>query len=155
MRELILASTSPYRRRMLIDAGIAVRTESPGVDERAVEAPDSVSLARELARRKARAVAARHPDDWVIGADQVAYDPEQPDAPFGKPVDPEDHFRRLRALVGRPHVLVTGFAVIGPHHEVVEHDVTTLVFRSDIDDAELRAYVATGEGAGCCGGYAI
>ena len=155
MRELILASTSPYRRRMLVDAGIAVRTESPGIDERSVSGTDPVELARELARRKAQAVAARHPGEWIIGADQVGHDPDRPGEPFGKPADPEDHIRRLREMVGRRHELVTGFAIIGPGVEVVGHETTVMHVRADLDDDELRAYVATGEGAGCAGGYAV
>lgn len=155
MRELILASTSPYRRRMLMDAGLTVHTESPGVDERTVTSTDPAALARELARRKARAVADRHPESLVLGADQVAWDPRAPEAPFGKPLDPEDHFVRLRAMVGHAHVLVTGYALIGPGVDIVGSASTTLYFRPDIGDDELRAYVATGEGSGCCGGYAV
>jgi septum formation protein len=153
MRELILASTSPWRRRMLVDAGIAVRTESPGVDERSVRLSDPVELACELARRKARAVAARHPGEWILGADQVAHEPGG--EPFGKPEDPDDHLRRLRSMVGRSHALVTGFALVGPGVEVVGHETTVMHVRADLDDDELVAYVSTGEGAGCAGGYAV
>jgi septum formation protein len=113
-----------------------------------------VALACDLARRKARAVAARHPEGWVLGADQVVYDPGPPTEIFGKPADRVDHLRRLTAMVGREHALVTGFALVGPGHELVGHDATRVRFRSDIDEDELRAYVATGEGAGCSGGYA-
>lgn len=155
MRELILASTSPYRRRMLVDAGITVRTESPGVDERAVQGSDPVELARELARRKARAVAERNPGAWVLGADQVVHDPDRAGDPYGKPADPEDHLRTLRAMVGRRHALVTGYAVIGPGVEVVGHEITMMYVRADLQDDELVAYVATGEGSGCAGGYAV
>ncbi|MEZ4240208.1 MAG: Maf family protein [Myxococcota bacterium] len=163
MQELILASTSPYRRRMLQDAGLAVRCEAPEVDERSFghDAPDSPfetapeRLATALARAKAQAVAARFPERWVLGADQVAYDPEEPGAPFGKPEGPDDHLRRLRQLAGREHRLVTGFALLGGPREHVEAVTTRLTFRSDLTDDELRAYVATGEGAGCAGGYAV
>lgn len=155
MTELILASTSPYRRRMLIDAGIAVRCEAPGVDERAVRAASPEALARELARRKAAAVAARFPGQWVLGADQVVIDPDRPDEAIGKPSDPEDHLRRLRAVVGREQVLVTAFVLTGPGLEIADAVSTRLRFRRDLEDDELRAYVATGEGAGCAGGYAV
>jgi septum formation protein len=159
MRELILASTSAYRRQLLAAAGIQVRCEAPEVDERAAEdairAEDPVVLARELARIKAIAVARRHPQALVIGADQVGYDPDEPGVRFGKPLDAVDHLDRLRSLVGRRHVLVTGLALIGGGHEIVEHETTEMVVRSDVEDAELAAYVATAEGAGCAGGYAV
>lgn len=154
MPELILASTSPWRRQMLQAAGIPVRGEAPGVDEDLVTDPDPVARARELAVRKARAVAARFPDAWVIGADQVAASLEGDRAPFGKPRDPEDHLARLRALRGGRHALVTGWAILGPGLAHVAHTETVMHVRSDLEDAELAAYVACGEGAGCAGGYA-
>lgn len=152
MRELILASTSPWRRALLAEVGLAVRCEAPGVDEASDEA-DPEALARELAVRKARAVAARFPDAWVIGADQVAFDLEDR-APFGKPRDPADHLARLRGMVGRTHGLVTGLALTGPGFEDVIAEETRMVVRADLADDELAAYVATGEGSGCAGGYA-
>jgi septum formation protein len=161
MPELFLASTSPHRRRLLADAGLAVTCEGPGVDERAVAIADPVRLARALALQKARAVLARHPQAWVIGADQVADDlgpsgrvDDFGGPPFGKPADPADHLARLRALVGRKHALVTGFCIVGPRSEHVDHEITVMHVRADLEDDELRAYVATGEGSGCAGGYA-
>lgn len=159
MDRVWLASTSPWRRRLLQAAGVRVEVEAPGTDERAVDLPDPVALARELARRKALAVAERHPGDWVIGSDQVGFDPRVGE-PFGKPEDPDDHLMRLRALVGRPHVLVTGVALIrvgvdGAVEEEVFDERTTLHVRADLSEDELRAYVATGEGSGCAGGYAV
>lgn len=91
----------------------------------------------------------------VIGADQVAHlDGEA----FGKPVDPDDHRARLRALRGRTHVLSTGVSFRGPGAvalgraaDFVEH--TSIHFRADVTDAEINAYVASGDGSGCAGGY--
>lgn len=136
---------------MLADVGIDAAGESPGVDERAVTADGPVALARTLALAKARAVAARHPDAWTIGADQVVH---QDGDVFGKPVDPDDHRARLRAMRGHAHELVTGWAVVGPEGEAVGHRITRMVVRADLDDAELDLYVACGEGSGCAGGYA-
>ena len=137
---------------MLESAGLPVHCEAPGVDERAVTLSDPVELARHLALAKARAVAERHPDAWVLGADQVAWDGSEV---FGKPTDPEDHFARLAAMRGTTHDLVTGFALLGPELRHLEHVRTRLAVRGDLTDAELRAYVATGEGSGCAGGYAV
>jgi septum formation protein len=152
MRELILASTSPWRRRMLESAGLRVRCESPGVDERAVTEPDPARLAELLARAKARAVAQRFPEAWVIGADQVVTDGV---SVWGKPADPADHRRQLRSMRGRSHDLVTGFCVIGPGLFETGVERTRMFVRGDLQDAELDAYVASGEGSGCAGGYAV
>ena len=96
---------------MLESAGIRIRCESPGFDERSVIEPDAARLALHLARAKAGAVAQRFPDAWVIGADQVVTDGV---SVWGKPEDPEDHRRQLLAMRGRAHELVTGFCLIGP-----------------------------------------
>lgn len=159
MGPLILASTSPWRQKMLRQAGVGCTVVAPDVDERAVPWDEPVSLVRELARQKAADVAARHPGAIVIGADQVAYDPEQPSEVWGKPANPTEHLAGLCALRGRMHCLVTGFAIVGGGPEqadldVVEHETTRLWVRPDLTDDELRAYVATGEGSACAGGYA-
>jgi len=152
--DLILASTSPWRRRILADAGMSFRVVPSHVDERLVQASDPIYLVQELARRKAEAVAAGHPDAWVIGADQVAYDPDQPDLIWGKPKDPDAHFEQLRRLRGTRHALVTGFAILAPDFTEMGYETTILLGRHDLEDAELRAYVDTGEGSQCAGGYA-
>lgn len=153
MPQLILASTSPWRRRILHDAGLPVRCEAPGVDESTVTSKDPIVLVRELARRKAHAVAERHPSDWTLGADQVAYDTETLEI-WGKPPDPAEHLRRLKSMRGRRHTLVTGFALVTPEGTTVKHERSDLWMRADLQDAELERYVATGEGSGCAGGYA-
>lgn len=169
MPRLILASTSPWRRRILQDAGLEVHCVPPEVDED-IGLSDPVALVRELAARKASAVAARYPDAWVIGADQVAFDPERPQEIWGKPPGPEEHLRRLLAMRGRRHRLVTGYALAVPlpaetppstgsrppvaGEIVVAHEHTDLTVRGDLEEEELRRYVATGEGSGCAGGYA-
>ncbi len=154
MPDLILASTSPWRRRILADAGVEVRAVAPEVDESQVRASDPVYLVEELARRKATTVAASFPDAWVIGADQVAHDPLRPDEIWGKPKDPAAHLEQLTRLRGTSHILITGFAIVAPHFREVGHERTTMYARADLTDRELKAYVDTGEGSFCAGGYA-
>lgn len=147
---LILASTSPWRRQLLADLGLRAEGVASGVAEEEFSEARPKERAVGLARMKAEAVAARSPGALVIGADQVAHlDGES----FGKPLDPADHLQRLRALRGRSHVLVTGVALIGPGIEVVFAEETEVVFRADLSDEELLAYVRSGEGSGCAGGY--
>ena len=156
MNELVLASGSAARLGMLRAAGVPVRVVRPAVDERALEAtlrgagPGEIALA--LADAKASEVAERDPG-LVLGADQVLWDGA---AVIGKPADDQDHLARLHDLAGRPHDLYTGWALLGPGG-VRRTGVarTRLWLRDDLTDAELRAYVASGQGAGCAGGYAI
>lgn len=135
---------------MLADVGVVVRGEAPGVGEETRE-PDPPTRAVELALRKARAVALRHPEAIVIGADQVVTDGVDI---WGKPLDPADHLRRLQGMRGASHQLVTGWAVLHAGGEHIGHCTTTMYVRDDLTDDELRDYVATGEGSGCAGGYA-
>lgn len=147
---LVLASGSRWRRQLLADVGVPVVSVAPPVDEETILDPDPVALALARARAKAAAVRAAHPGAWVIGADQVAtLDGEA----FGKPLDPVDHRRRLGQLRGRTHRLTTGVVLLGADVDraFVEH--TDITFRADLSDAELDAYVASGEGAGSAGGY--
>lgn len=151
-RPLILASTSPARRALLDQVGLRYLAIPPDVDER-LDAPAApVDTARLLALRKAQAVAARHPDAIVVGADQVLdLDGES----LGKPPDARAAFEQIRRLVGRPHELVTALAVVVPGDApIVEHEVSRLTVRPLSDD-EVRAYVATGEWQGCAGGYRL
>jgi septum formation protein len=157
MTTLTLASTSPSRRRILEAAGLRVRCVAPGVDERSVVEGSPERLAVTLALLKAQAVARLHPDAWVVGADQVVTDDAAAGAPriWGKPPGPAEHLARLREMRGRPHDVVTGYAVLAPGVEHVGTETTRLWMRADLTDAELAAYVATGEGSGCAGGYAV
>lgn len=113
---LILASASPYRRRMLENAGVAFRVVPADVDEAALKRglaakmgkPAAAIVAEALARAKAEAVSARHLDAVVIGADQVlALDDEL----FDKPGDIVEARVQLDRLRGRTHRLISAVAL--------------------------------------------
>ena len=152
MRELILASTSPWRRQILENCGIKVHAIPSNVDESQCTERDPVVHAATLARWKAHAVAQTEPRAVVLGADQVMWDGQQV---FGKPKDSGTHFEMLYSMRGRDHWLVTAFCIV--HGEVMEEGVskTRLRVRQDLSDEEIRRYVATEEGRFCAGGYAI
>ncbi len=136
---------------MLLDAGVSVDAVASDVDESALACEDPVRLAVGLAAQKAEAVAARMPDRWVLGADQVLADEG---GIFGKPASEADQRARLLSMRGRSHRLITGWALRGPGAPVDAHAVTTMHMRADVELAEIDAYVATREGLYCAGGYA-
>lgn len=160
MPDLVLASTSPWRARILQDAGIDFRTRSPGIDESVFSESDPEHRSVAIARAKAEAVdrmetIGEGDRRWILAADQVVHDPETGEI-FGKPASPEAHIARLLDLRGRRHTLVTGFA-IGPGGDegfTTGHATTHIHVRPDLDRSEIEAYVATSEGSGCAGGYA-
>ncbi len=169
---MCLASTSPARLMLLRNAGIEPETRAPQVDEEAViaavEAHEGRTLAPDehvllLARRKAAdvaaAVAADDPgfDGIVIGGDSMF---ALGDEILGKPYRPEVATARWRAMRGSTGVLHSGHSVfrIVPGepareaHAVAEASVT---FAADVTDAEIAAYVASGEPLQVAGAFTV
>jgi septum formation protein len=152
MSWIVLASASAARARMLREAGFQVEVVPSGAPEDDLPHDDPHALAGALARRKALHVAASRPGSWVLGADQVVHDGA---SVFGKPRSVVDHAATLRGMRGRSHTLVSAFCVVAPGGAVTVGDArTTLRVRADVGDDEIDAYVASGEGRWCAGGYA-
>ena len=145
---MILASASPQRRAILSALGVAFSAVATDVAE--VDEGPAAVVARENALRKA--VAARGSDaDVVLGVDTVvALDLEL----WGKPPSADAARETLRALSGRVHSVVSGFAVVGPDGVVAGDDTTLVEFRA-LDDATIDWYLRSGEWEGRAGGYAI
>ena len=167
-----LASTSPARLLLLRQFGIHPLTVAPDVDEEAVvaavEAAEDRTLAPDehvllLARRKAADVVARLADDIpdfdgiVIGGDSMF---ELGGEVLGKPHTPENALARWRAMRGRTGVLHSGHAVVRvvpgePAREVHAVAAASVAFAGDISDAEIEAYVATGEPLHVAGAFTV
>lgn len=161
---LILASQSPFRLKMLADAGVQVEAQAAGIDERAVEAPlrgsgaTAEDVAMVLAEAKAGAVSESRPEALIIGADQtLSLDGEL----LHKPADMSEARRRLLQLSGKTHqlnsavTLVRGGETLWRHVSVAHMTVRALepdfVGRhlARVGDAALAsvgAYQVEGEG---------
>ncbi|TWG25798.1 septum formation protein [Actinoplanes teichomyceticus] len=153
---LILASASPARRALLTGAGIDAEVIVSGVDESVVEAEDAYTLSLALARMKARTVAAELPADpsaLVLGCDSVlAFEGEV----FGKPADAQQAVQRWMAMRGKSGVLHTGHHLTGLVSGLQAEGVgTTVVHFADVTDAEIEAYVASGEPLQVAGGFTL
>ena len=105
---IVLASGSPRRVALLGTVYEDFDVEKSDVDE-TTSLTDGVSVAKELALRKARAVAIRRPNDIVIGADTSVW---LGDVQYGKPIDRADAIRILTELNGKVHCVITGVAVV-------------------------------------------
>jgi septum formation protein len=158
MPTLVLASASPARKRLLTDAGITPVIRVSDVDERAIEnsMPHATpaELCLELARAKARTVAVEFATDLdtiVIGCDSIL---DIDGVAFGKPEDAATAKSRWQQMSGHSGILRTGHWVIRGNEELGEVASTT-VMHGVMSDAEIDAYIATGEPLQVAGGFTL
>jgi len=152
MRALVLASTSEWRLQLLRDAGIQAMAIGSQVDESQWVGETPIQTAELRARAKAEAVVAGNPEFWVLGADQVIHlDGET----IGKPESDDVWRQRLQAMRGRTHDLTTAVALWDSEKWEVRAVTTRVRFRADLTDAEIDAYIKSGEARGCAGGYMV
>lgn len=156
---VILASASPARLEVLRRAGVDAEVIVSGVDEDAVQVAEPAALALTLARMKAAAVAGQLPTSdapmVVIGCDSLL---EFDDEAQGKPADAAEAAARWRAMRGCSGVLHTGHRVIvreDGDERAAESVASTVVHFAHLDDAEIEAYVATGEPLWVAGAFTV
>lgn len=152
MGPIVLASTSRWRLQLLAEAGIVAEAADPEVEESVLVGKNPIDTAKIRAKAKAEAVHQHFPDSLVIGADQVI---DLDGVAIGKPVDADQWFSRLRSMRGRSHQLTTAIALADSAGVEAFEVTTTVKFRSDLEDQELRDYISHGEAKGCAGGYMI
>ncbi|MGY0492152.1 nucleoside triphosphate pyrophosphatase [Streptomyces sp. WG-D5] len=154
-RRLILASQSPARLGLLRQAGFAPEVIVSGVDEDAVTAPTPAELALALAEAKASVVAARPEAGGavVIGCDSVL---DLDGEALGKPADAEEATARWKSMRGRAGTLQTGHCVYDTTSgRYVSATASTVVRFGEPSDAEIAAYVATGEPLYVAGAFTL
>lgn len=148
-RQLVLGSTSAYRRELLQRLRVPFTVAAPDVDETPQPGEPPLALARRLALAKARAVAAQHPDCVVIGSDQVA---DLDGEPLGKPGTHERAVAQLQKMRGKTVVFQTAVAVVCQASGFQQEDVAPVrvVFR-DLSDAEIENYLRAETPYDCAG----
>jgi len=148
-RQLVLGSTSPYRRELLARLRLPFDVASPEVDETPLPNETPRDLACRLALAKARAVAARFPAAIVIGSDQVA---DLDGQPLGKPGTYERAVAQLRQMRGRVVVFQTAVAVVCRETGFAQTDLAPVRVRfRDLSDAEIEAYLRAETPYDCAG----
>jgi septum formation protein len=150
-RRLLLASQSPRRRELLALLGLPFETDASEVDETPHSGEPPAALAARLSQAKAQACPADRAVivacDTVVACDGQA---------LGKPRDPDEASEMLRRLRGRTHSVYTGVTLLEKDTERSVTDVAeTQVIMRAYADAELAAYVASGDPMDKAGAYAI
>jgi septum formation protein len=147
---LVLASSSPRRREILANAGIAFEVRTADIPELRLAGESPVAYVRRLARAKAQAVKAGA-GEIVLGADTVVV---VGDHVLEKPADDEDARRMLRLLSGRLHFVITGVSLCAGDRVIDDTESTGVRF-VPLSDSEIDGYVASGEPMDKAGAYAI
>jgi septum formation protein len=172
---LILASASPRRRELLTQAGYEFQIRPAHIPEDPHPNEDPIAYVTRLARQKAQAVyneiagtetnagaPGLEPETWestipnqrpliVLGADTTVTLDNQI---LGKPENAQDAARMLRLLSGRTHRVITGVSLVSASRTETAAEVTAVQFLS-LSEAEIQAYIATGEPNDKAGAYAI
>lgn len=149
---LVLASASPRREELLRSVGLTFAIVPSGSEETSGWGSPA-ELAKRWAMEKASAVSELRPDDWVLGADTIVVLEE---TIFGKPANPDEAAAMLRQLSGRVHEVITGMFLVHHARRVSRAGyVQTQVRFKELSEAEIRAYVGTGEPLDKAGAYGI
>ena len=151
---LYLASKSPRRRELLGRLGVAFGVLDLDIPEHRQPDEPAEDYVRRVAREKAGAgllTVLGNPTAVVLGSDtEVVLDDEV----FGKPRDDADAAAMLRRLSGRTHRVISAVSLVSGAREVQAVSVSEVTF-AELSDAQIRAYVASGEPVGKAGAYAI
>lgn len=147
--QLILASTSPYRRELLSRLKIPFEVFAPDLDETPLPGETPVQTATRLAEAKARVAGARFPEALIIGSDQVAtLDGMQ----LGKPHTHDNATRQLRTMRGRSVVFNTALCLYNSRSGNAQNRLVpfTVTFR-DLSDEQIEHYLAKEQPYNCAG----
>lgn len=148
-KQLVLASTSPYRRELLGRLGLSFEVANPETDETPLPGESPTATALRLSEAKARAVAQQYPEALIIGSDQVAV---MDGRVFGKPGTHARAVEQLRTLSGKTVNFFTGLCVLNAKTGEAEVcGVPTLVGFRELGDAEIENYLRREPAYNCAG----
>ena len=150
--DIVLASQSPRRQELLTQIGLTYRIHAVDIDEHIERPLPPGELVQAISREKAAACAALEgPEPLIIAADTVV---ALGHTILGKPHSEEEAAKMLRLLSGATHQVHTGFTLRRGDQVETGVCMTPVTFR-DLSDAEISAYIATGEPMDKAGAYGI
>ncbi|GLS89136.1 Maf-like protein YceF [Psychromonas marina] len=149
--QLVLASTSPFRKQLLEKLHLSFLTEKPNVDETPLDDETAQQLVERLAIEKAQAVTANFENALVIGSDQVCMNNGQI---LGKPGNFENAFQQLKAASGKSITFYTGLAVINSKTGNIQSIVEPYVVKFRVlSDQMISNYLNKEQPYNCAGSF--
>ena len=147
--ELVLASSSPFRRRLLGQLSVEFRTLDPDIDESPLPNEMPQTLVRRLSIAKARAVVSRAPAALIIGSDQVAV---HQGAIVGKPRDHADAVTQLLSSSGKTITFFTSVALLNTTNDSLQVEVVPFAVRfRPLTREKIEYYLEREKPYECCG----
>lgn len=151
MRQLILASSSPYRRQLLDKLGLRYQAISPDIDESPQASESASELVMRLALEKAQAIANDYPDALIIGSDQVAMIGEEI---LSKPGKHETALKQLQKASGNIATFHTGLCLLDSATKKYQcEDVIFKVFFRSLKDRQIENYLEREKPYDCAGSF--
>jgi septum formation protein len=152
--KIILASTSPIRKEMLSQAGIAFEAISPNCDEDSIKLQyphlKLSDLALVLAKEKAKSISIIQKDSYVIGSDQIC---EFEEKAISKSKNEAEAFACLKKLQGKGHKQNNGTCVYFNGDCVFEFKDSATLTMKPLNDTEIKDYILKDNPIGCAGSY--
>lgn len=153
MTAFILASSSPRRRELLASLGIAFTIHKPDIDETQFPGEPPQDYVRRLSQQKAAQVSGQvAAPAYILAADTVVIHAGDI---LGKPADADEARQMLRRLRGEAHRVCTAITLSAPQRPPLTEITCTDVFMRAYSDAEIEAYIASGDPFDKAGSYAI
>ena len=147
--ELVLASSSPFRRRLLQQISLNFRALDPNIDETHLPGEKPQALVRRLSTAKACAVISKAPKALIIGSDQVAVHGNKI---VGKPKDYTEAVNQLLLSSGKRIKLYTGISVVNTVTDTLQTDVVPFEVRfRTLTRETIERYLEREKPYGCCG----
>ena len=153
MKKIILASSSPRRKKLLQKLGLKFIVVESKVEETFDEKSDSTSQIKKLSLAKAQAVAGKFSGSLIIAADTIIVFENRI---IGKPKDNRDAINILKKLSGKSHQVVTAFTILDTDSKkFISKAAKTKIYFKALTDKEIEDYIETGEAWDKAGAYAI
>lgn len=149
---VILASSSPYKRRLFERLGIDFQSQNSDVEECRKSGESPQQMAQRLALKKAQTVAKQVPRGYVVGSDQVI---ALGTRIFQKPGDRQRAIEQLKALEGETHRLLNSVCLVCPDDGIEQSTAVYEMVMRSLDEKQIRRYVDRDRPFDCAGAYRI